>query len=84
MLQKIYCIKDNLKGQLDNVYLQINDAQALRTIKNWCLDKNNGLLATNTSDFSVWSLGVLDTDTGVITSSVEFVINCIDLVAQGE
>lgn len=84
MLLKIYCVKDNLKGQLDNVYLSQNDAQALRTIGNWINDKSTGLLYTNTADFSVWSLGVLDTDTGIITSSVEFVMNCIDLKSIGD
>lgn len=79
MIKKIYCIKDNLKGQYDNIMLEVNDGLALRTIKNCVNDEKCGLLFTNTSDFSVYSLGSVDSDTGIIDSNVEFVINCIDL-----
>lgn len=79
---KIYCIKDNLKGQLDNATLHINDGLALRQFSNWINDKGMGLLASNTADFSIYCLGTLETETGVITPKVDFICHCIDLKGE--
>lgn len=79
MLLKLYSVKDNLKGELDNITPFPNDGLALRYFTNLILDPNAGLLFKNTGDFAIYSLGILDTATGIITPDVEFVVNCIDL-----
>ena len=81
MKLNLYSLKDNVSGSFSNITINENDALAIRDVKvaiNMSTP-NRTMVQLRPEDYTLYRLGSYESKTGVITSEVEFVVNCIDL-----
>lgn len=74
----IYALKDR-KGAYANPYILNSDEQAIRDLKMAVNDEKSGVLNKFSEDFELNRLGTYDTETGVIESKVEMLVNAAQL-----
>lgn len=77
MIHKLYCLKD-VKVGFKTPFECVNNAVAIRSLKNALQDKNE--FSLNPTDFELWCVGEYDDQTGIIVSSLDHVINVVDLL----
>lgn len=76
----IYAIYDKKSGSYFSLSLHKNDALYKRSLSALANDKNpDNLFATHSSDFELYSLGVLDERSGAISPELRFVCSAADL-----
>lgn len=68
----LYSIKDNVTGKYGDIYIAINENQAVRQFDLICSKSDFA------KDLSLFALGNYNLDTGVIESSVDFIKNGVD------
>lgn len=64
MIKTIYAMKDDLRGFL-SPFTDVNDDVAMRNFDFGC--KSNDLVNFRPQDFSLYKLGSIDEDSGIIT-----------------
>lgn len=64
MTDNLYAIKDELSGYGSPVPIK-DEPQAIRWWRNMLVD--NRLMANSPKDFSLWQIGLFDTETGIVT-----------------
>ena len=77
MKYNVYSLKDELSGY-GMPTLHDNDGMARRALK-LAFDADNSILAANPADYTLYKIGVFDTDSGYIEScDVHRVCSCSD------
>lgn len=79
MKLNIYAIKDTIVGDMANPFYLTNDEEAKRAFKNAVNANNGSNLCLNYADMQLFKLGVLDTNTGIIESAVEYLVNGVEV-----
>lgn len=74
----LFSIKDAKSGSFGAPFAAPNGGAATRTVSMAMEDKTS-LLARFPGDFELWQMGSLDETSGVITSSLDFVVNLATL-----
>lgn len=70
-MRKIYAIRDNKVGTFAPPCLFENDATAIRAFGDLVSRDKDSLMYVHPEDFSLWSLGHFDTETGFIEQAKE-------------
>lgn len=70
-MRKIYAIRDNKVGTFAPPCLFENDATAIRAFGDLVSRDKDSLMHLHPEDFSLWSLGQFDTETGRIVQTTE-------------
>lgn len=78
MTQKLYAIKDKAIGFV-HVFTTSNDYSALRMFNDTVNNPNPTNISEHPEDFSLFSLGTFDDETGNITPEVKFVEEAVVL-----
>lgn len=69
MKVKMYSVKDVKAKEFNFPFTFANDAAAVRGFGDAiCHGDKNSLLASHPADFQLWSIGVFDTESGVVVS----------------
>lgn len=74
---KLYAVKDALSG-FKAPFDAVNDNIAIRNIKM----SLEGVAKNVIYDYSVYYLGILDDETGILESDVKWLANCVDLLPK--
>lgn len=78
MKLNIYCIKDTVVGEYESPFYMNNNGTAIRA----CSNSINANKIANAKDKQLYMLGVFDTETGMIESKVDFIVNLADYATK--
>lgn len=76
MKVNVYAIKD-VKLGFEAPFTRVNDQLAIRDFLNVASAPEQNKLSMNPEDFELWKLGTMETDSGIITSDVQFLKSLI-------
>lgn len=79
MKLKLYAIKDTVQGEMMNPFLLRNTEEAKRAFGQAVNSKGNHQVSIYYKDMQLFELGEYDSNTGNITSNVEFVCSGQDV-----
>lgn len=79
MKLKLYAIKDTVQGEMMNPFLLRNAEEAKRAFGQAVNSKGNHQVSIYYKDMQLFELGEYDSNTGNITSNVEFVCSGQDV-----
>lgn len=65
----VYCIRDRKTGFM-SPNVDMNNVSAIRNFEHACM-RDDSLFYSHPEDYELYKLGEFDTDSGVITASVE-------------
>ena len=79
----LYSVKDNVSGQFYPPEVSTRDEVIIRNYSNAVNNEKNGLLYTNSSDFTLFKVGTFDDKSGeIVPCSPDFIVNLCDLKAS--
>lgn len=79
----LYSVKDNVSGQFYPPEASTRDEVIIRNYQNAVNNEKNGLLYTNSSDFTLYKVGTFDEKSGkIVACEPDFVVNLVDLKAN--
>lgn len=79
MKLKLYAIKDTVQGEMMNPFLLRNAEEAKRAFRQAVNSKGDHQVSIYYKDMQLFELGEYDSNTGNITSNVEFVCSGQDV-----
>ena len=79
MKLNVYCIKDVKVGEFESPFYMKNHATAIRA----CVDTVEQGKMPYAADKELFCLGEFDTESGLITSKVDFIYNLVDAIKGG-
>lgn len=83
MIQKMYSIKDTVKGQFLGIYMEDTDAAAVRAFETLINDYNT-VVGRYPSDHQLYYLGEYNTETGELDDiTVKFIVQGAALRKRG-
>ena len=77
MIQNLYAIKDTKAG-FNPTFIEANDFTAMRSVKRAMSDPKSDINIF-AEDYELWCVGTYDTETGILCSKLNHLINLIDL-----
>lgn len=84
MILKMFCIHDLVAKTYSGISLETSEATAVRSFRAM-INARDGAMQFNASDYDLISLGVYDTETGVISPEVQSkVVNGIDVLIDAD
>lgn len=76
MKYPVYSIRDSLTGFMTPT-LDQNDASAMRNFRVACEQSGSSLMFNRPADFSLYRIGIFDTDTGSLTPVIPPEVICL-------
>lgn len=81
MKVNVYSIKDVKEG-FQAPYTRVNDKIAIRDFLNVARSPEPNKVTMNPEDFELWRIGTMETETGVISSGVEFLASALGVTNE--
>ena len=82
MIKKIYAVYDKKQQSTQPIYEQVNNMVAIRDFSMLCSNEKVDMIRTYPEDYCLMCLGEFDTETGVITPSVQTIAEASEYVTK--